>query len=91
MKLCNAFACVCVLLAGCQTAAPIAVTVDAVRRPLPSQAMRQDEKLDLLSTGSRQELEMWIAKVAQQYGMCVADKAELVDWILKEQASNAKK
>jgi len=34
---------------------------------------------------------MWLAKAAEQFGMCVADKAELVDWILKERVANAKK
>ncbi|QYG03994.1 hypothetical protein [Massilia sp. NP310] len=85
-----AMACLCVLLTGCQTT-PVSVTVDAIRRPLPEQAMRVDEPLDMISTGSREELEMWVAKAAEQFGMCVADKAELVDWILKERAANATK
>lgn len=59
------------------------MTVDAICRSFPKQAMRVDEPLDLISTGSREELEMWVAKAAEQFGMCVSDKAELVDWDLE--------
>lgn len=89
-RLSYAVACLCVLLTGCQTT-PVSVTVDAIRRPLPEQAMRVDEPLDVILTGSQDELKMWVAKAAEQFGMCVADKSELVDWILKERAANAKK
>jgi len=89
-RLSYAFALLCMGLAGCQTT-PVSVTVDAIRRPLPEKAMREDQPLDLLSSGSKQELELWIAQAAEKYGMCVADKTELVDWVLKERADNAKK
>jgi hypothetical protein len=77
-----AVGCLCMGLAGC---ASQSVMVDAVRRPLPELALRPSEKLDLLQTGSRQELELWIAAAATKYGMCVSDKKELASWILKEQ------